>query len=59
MNKKDFWTLVFCNLVTVTLLIERLFGLCLALECLHIWSIISLLVHINILRYYKKLFIKN
>ena len=52
MNKKDFWTLVLCNLVTVTLLIECLFGLCLSLECLCIWTLISLLIHIAILRDY-------
>lgn len=52
MNKKDFWTLVLCDLVVVILLIEHLVGLCLALELMHIWLIVSLLVHIGILRNY-------
>jgi hypothetical protein len=55
MDKKDFWSLMFCNLVTVTLLIEHLCGLCLALELMCIWSIISILIHISILRNYIKL----
>lgn len=54
MNKKDFWTLMLCNLVTVTILIECLFGLCLSLKCFYIWTIISLLIHINVLRDYIK-----
>jgi uncharacterized membrane protein YhaH (DUF805 family) len=54
MNKKDFWFLMLCNLVTVTLLVENLFGLCLSIECLCIWTIISLLVHISVLRDYIK-----
>ena len=58
MNKKDFWFLMFCNLVTATLLIECLFGLCLSIECLCIWAVISLLIHINILRDYTKVTIE-
>jgi hypothetical protein len=54
MSKKDFWTLMFCNLVTVTLLIEHLCGLCLALEIMCIWTSISILAHISILRDYVK-----
>lgn len=49
MNKRDFWALMGCNLITVTLLLEHLSGLCLALEIMCIWTIISMLVHINIL----------
>jgi hypothetical protein len=55
MDKKDFWSLMFCNLVTVTLLIEHLCGLCLALELMCIWSTISILIHISIIRNYIKL----
>jgi hypothetical protein len=58
MNKKDFWFLMLCNLVTVTLLIEHLCGLCLSLECLCIWTVISLLIHIAILRDYIQLSIE-
>lgn len=58
MNKKDFWFLMLCNLVTVTLLIENLCDLCLSLECLCIWTVISLLIHIVILRDYIQLSIE-
>lgn len=54
MSKKDFWTLMFCNLVTVTLLIEHLCGLWLALEIMCIWTSISTLAYISILRDYVK-----
>lgn len=54
MNKKDFCGLMRCNAVTVVLLIQTFYNLPIALECLSIWSIISLLIHIGILRDYAK-----
>jgi hypothetical protein len=55
MNKKDFWSITLCNLVTATLLIECFIGLCYSLECLCIWTIISMLIHIYVLRDYVKI----
>lgn len=55
MNKKDFWTLVACNLVTFAILIEHLCGLELAIWCMCAWGIISAIIHINILRDYVQL----
>ena len=55
MNKKDFWTLMACNLGTVLLLIEHLCGLEKALECMALWTIISMFVHIHILIDYVRL----
>lgn len=52
MNKKDFWSLMACNFTTVLLLVEHLSGLEKALECMIIWTIISLLIHIHILKDY-------
>ncbi len=55
MNKKDFWTLMFCNFVTALLLIEHLSGLDIALECMCVWTIISMLIHIHILKDYVRI----
>jgi hypothetical protein len=55
MNKKDFWTLMVCNLATVVLLIEHLCGLELALECMCFTAIVSCIVHIWILRDYVRI----
>lgn len=55
MNKKDFWTLIGCNLTTGILLIEHLCGLDKALECMIFWTIISMLIHIHILKDYIRL----
>ena len=52
MNKKDFWTLMGCNFVTLTLLIEHLCGLDIALECLCVCTVISLIIHLYIFRDY-------
>lgn len=52
MNKKDFWTLIGCDIVVLILLIEHWCGLDLALECMCVTAIISALVHIHILRDY-------
>lgn len=55
MNKKDFWTIIICNLVVLILLIEYLCGLDVAFECMVVWTVISLLVHIYILKDYVRL----
>lgn len=52
MNKKDFWTLLVCNFGTLVLLLEHLSGMELALECMCVWTAISMLIHIHILRDY-------
>lgn len=52
MNKKDFWSLMACNFVTLVLLLEHLAGLELALECMCIWTAASMLLHIHILKDY-------
>ena len=52
MNKTDFWSLIILNLVALILLVEHWCGLELALPILIIWSIISLIVHIWILKDY-------
>lgn len=52
MNKKDFWTLVLFDLTSLILLIELLCGLELALFCFCAWTIISLIVHICVLKDY-------
>jgi hypothetical protein len=54
MNKKDFLSLMFCDLVAVILLIEHYCKLDLAIWCLGGWTIASLLIHINILWKYIK-----
>lgn len=55
MNKKDFWTLVACNFVTLILLVEHLCGLDIALECMCLWTALSMIIHIYILRDYARL----
>ena len=55
MRKKDFWTLVVCNLVTVILLTEHLCGIDLALECMIVWQILNMMLHIYILRDYAQI----
>ena len=52
MNKKDFWTLIGCNICSLIILFEYICGLELALQSLCLWSVISAIVHINILRNY-------
>lgn len=52
MNKKDFWTLMACNFTTLLLLVEHLCGMDLALECMCIWTMVSMLIHIHILKDY-------
>ena len=46
MNKKDFLTLIVCNIVSVILFVELLVGLEAAFVCLVVWTIISLVIHI-------------
>ena len=58
MNKKDFWSLVGCNFVSAVLLVELLCGLDKALECMLVWTIISLITHIHILKDYVQLTIE-
>ncbi len=55
MQKKDFWTLVVCNLATVVLLIEHLCGMNLALEFMIGWQMLNMIIHIHILRDYVRL----
>lgn len=55
MNKKDFWTLMACNFVTLILLVEHLCGLDIALECMCLWTALSMTIHIYILRDYVRL----
>ena len=52
MNKKDFRTLITFNLVTLILLVEHWCGLELALAFMCVWTIISLVVHIWVLKDY-------
>ena len=52
MNKKDFWTLLIMNITSIILLIECWCGLELALWCLCAWTIISMVVHICVLKDY-------
>jgi hypothetical protein len=52
MNKKDFFTLMACNLTTLVLLIEHFCGMDLALECMCVWTVISMIIHIFVLRDY-------
>jgi hypothetical protein len=54
MNKKDFWTLILCNAVAVVLLIQHFCKIPIAFECFCIWTLISMLIHIGILRDYVK-----
>lgn len=55
MNKKDFFSLMACNLVTAILLVEHMCGLEKALECMCLWTIVSMIIHIYILRDYVRL----
>ena len=61
MNKKDFWILLSCDIAVVVLLIEYLCGLELALECMCLCTIVSLITHIGILRHYvnKPVFVRK
>ena len=52
MNKKDFWTLMLCNIVSAILLVESFCGLEAAFYTLCIWSVISAVTHICVLRNY-------
>ncbi len=52
MNKKDFWTLMFFDLISVLLIIECWCGLELALQCMCGWVIATLIAHIRILKNY-------
>lgn len=52
MRKKDFWTLVLFNLGTLVLLLEHLAGLRFALELMCYWTVVSMIVHIWILKDY-------
>ena len=51
-NKKNFITSFVMNGVILILLIEHLCGLELALESMHLWICVSILVHAHILRDY-------
>lgn len=52
MNKKDFWTLMFFDFISVLLIIECWCGLKLAAICMCGWFMLSLVVHICILKDY-------
>ena len=52
MNKKDFWTLLIMDIVSIILLIECWCSLDIAVCCLCAWSIISAIVHICVLKDY-------
>lgn len=54
MNKKDFLTLLVCNIVSVILFVELMVGLEAALVCLVAWTVISLVIHICVLWDYVK-----
>ena len=55
MNKKDFWTLMFCDIAVLIIFVEHLCGLELALECMCFTAIVSCIVHICILRDYVRI----
>lgn len=55
MNKKDFWTMLGFDFTVFVLLIEHIAGLELAFELMIATTIISLLVHIHILKDYVRL----
>jgi hypothetical protein len=59
MNKKDFWTLMLFNIGTIILLMEHWCKLELAIYCLCVWTIISLIVHICVLRDYVRIYISS
>ena len=50
MNKKDFWILMFCDIILAILLIEHFCGLSLALECLIAWALVNVFLHIYMFR---------
>lgn len=52
MKKKDFWILIGCDAAIVALILEHLAGLEVAIHCLSIWTIITLIIHIAILKEY-------
>lgn len=52
MKKKDFWTLIGCDAAIAVLILEHLAGLEVAIHCLSIWTIITLIIHIAILKEY-------
>ncbi len=52
MNKKDFWILMLCNIISAILLVECFCGLEAAIWCLCGWSIISAATHICVLKDY-------
>ncbi len=52
MNKKDFWTLLVMNLTSLILLIEHWCGLEAAIWVLCVWTAVSLITHIWVLRDY-------
>ena len=52
MSAKDFWALLISDVVVVILLIEYLCGLSLAIWCMCICFIVSLVMHIDILSMY-------
>ena len=55
MNKKDFLGLLFFNASTLLLIVEYLCGYELAIWSLCIWSMVSAIAHICILRNYVKI----
>ena len=55
MNKKDFLALVVCNLGTLALLIEHWCGVGLALKWMCIWTLISMIIHVCVLRNYLRI----
>ena len=52
MNKKDFWSLISCDIGILILLIETYIGLELSLQCLCTWTIVSMIIHIIVLKDY-------
>ena len=52
MNKKDFWILMLFDFISVLLIIECWCGLELALPCMCGWVIVTLIVHICVLKNY-------
>ena len=59
MNKKDFWTLMIFNIVTVVLAIEHWCGLNLAFEIMLGWTFINLIAHICVLSDYIKVAVEE
>jgi hypothetical protein len=52
MNKKDFLTLIIFDFVALIMLIEHWCGLELALSFMCVWTAVSMLVHILVLKDY-------